>query len=1317
MRRWLRILRWTGIGAAVVAGAAALALLSAYAYLQTDGGRARVVAALNEHLGAPGGTRVHIGRVAGELPGGIEIHDLSVADGAGTWLHLEFASARWDPWALLAGTLDVEKLSAHGLRVLRAPEQAGAERDGEFEWPGLSLKVAVARFSLRDAVLERPLLGEAIAFRASGETAIDGPDQVRTTVEIVRSDGVSGQGRVEVLARPRSKFLRFALAVNESGGGLLARAMNLEGLPALTIQAEGEGPVDAVAGTARARAGDLAHIETRFTIDATDRRSLHAEGRANVARLIEAPLGELLSDEVAFELEGALTGMGIRLQPSTVSNDFAHAEISGELRDFETEVDVVLAVHDLERLAEMAGVELRGRAEIRSRIRSEDLRKGLTAATTATLSEPLPVTDPLHVLTGTRVDLEGNIELQTGERIAVRDLKATTPSIAIDGNGSLDLETREIEAALELRVARLAAFSDAARTPLTGALAATGEVGGTAGEPTVRVQLSSSDLSVDGHPVGAANGTVSVDRFAGGVGGHVSLVVDHGTVGKVSAASRFAHAPDDKLHLDDLNLSARDGRVAGALTVDLSAGTVAGRLQGEAIPLAPWSGVAGNGLSGTARLTLTMVDRAGRQQLDAAIGATDLNIALSSHESVSVGVLEGSVRFDDLLAEPEGDLGLQLTRVTVPDGTITSAALELDLPELRRGAGRLHASGDLNGPFALDAAGGYTVEEAGYVVTITELTGSLREQAIALAKPARLAHLDGTTTLSESTLTVAGGRLTAAGSVGADAIEGRVAIEDIALAELHAAPPVPELTGTLAGHVRVSGTREAPTGDLLLESTNVRSAHTSLTVAPPSSGRLRGDWRDGRLTLNASLAEVAKEPIEATASLPLVLEPESLALAVPADGAIDGTLRWAGELGPVWDLLSPYEDRFSGPGDLALSLSGTVGLPRVSGHLLVPDGRYENVLSGTTLTGVNLRLVGSGDKLILEQLTASDGKKGTLTGGGTILLRPEELYPTNLGLEFSELQMVARDDLILVADGDLALEGTATNVLLSGRIVTGSSELSLAGTLPPDVVELEVDEVNATDPARVKKGPEDAAEDPSVVILDIDLVVPGRAFVRGLGLDSEWSGDLTISGDAAAPHVSGTLSPVRGHFALLGKRFDLDKGAIRFTGSDEIDPLLDLSAERRTTSLTAIVRVTGSASNPTIKLTSRPPLPESEIASQVLFGTDSQNLSAAQSLQLASAIATYSGKGGAVGILDATRRTLGVDAINFAESKEDPDKTRVSVGKYVTEGVYIELERGTEEDSRTATTVEVEVLPDVRLEGGTTEQGGNKVGVKWKWDY
>ncbi|MCZ6488671.1 MAG: translocation/assembly module TamB, partial [Gammaproteobacteria bacterium] len=438
---------------------------------------------------------------------------------------------------------------------------------------------------------------------------------------------------------------------------------------------------------------------------------------------------------------------------------------------------------------------------------------------------------------------------------------------------------------------------------------------------------------------------------------------------------------------------------------------------------------------------------------------------------------------------------------------------------------------------------------------------------------------------------------------------------------------------------------------------------------------------------------------------------------MPENEAIDGEVNWSGELGPVWDLFSPFEDRFTGPGEIALALAGNLGNPSISGYFQVLGGRYDNLQSATTLVDVNLRLASDGDKLVLERLTAGDGKTGSLVGSGSIDLIPAQSYPIHLRLEFSDMRLVARDDVTLNASGNLALEGTLSNALLNGEIVTGQSELSLAGTLPPSVVELDVDEINVTSAKHARPTPAANTTNPSTIVLDLKITVPGRAFVRGLGLESEWKGDVKISGPTNAPRLAGVLSPVRGRFFLMGKSFRLEHGAIRFTGSENIDPLLDLTAEHKAPGLTALVRVTGSASKPRILLTSRPPLPESEIASQVLFGTNSSNLTTAQSLQLASAIATYSGTGGAIGILDATRRVLGVDVISFSESEENPEKTRVGVGKYVTEGVYIEIEGGAEKDSRASTTIEVEVLPNVRVQGGTTETGGNTVGIKWKWDY
>ena len=1317
MRRLLRVLRWMGIGVAVVATVASLLVVSTYVLLRSEAGRVQVVEILNRQLSTPGGTQVRIGRLEGDLPGSIVIHDLTLGDGDGTWLRLSRGSANWRPAALLTRTLSITHLDLDGLQMLRQPRRPHGESTAEFRWPELPLGVAVEHFSLRDAVLEQAVLGEAVAFRASGDTAIEGPDLVRTAIGVKRTDGVSGQAQLKAVLQPRSKHLRFELALNEAGGGILARALKLEGLPSVSIQAGGEGPLHELRGAARMRAGDLAFVQTDFAIDVTTRPKLELDGRARIARLVGERFRHLLSDEVAFEARGELTKDGIVLRRVSLANELARVEGSGELHQLAADFELTATLNDLAPLADMAGIPLRGQASVRSRVRSDDIRRGVIASVSATLSDPLAPESPLRELVGSRVSVTGSFAFDADRQWAVRDLHVTGDSAELTANATMSKDALALDGDYHLTLPRLADLSGVVKTPLAGSLTVSGKIGGGLADPNLTARMSSPAFSVDGVMVGAVEARVNVAQLTSGVGGNLELALDHDRFGKVTLASTFSGLSGDTLHLGELVIESRDTMLAGAVAVDLSHATTTGRLAGQTATLASWSDLAGFALSGRANVALDLRGSGGVQQMDLAVDVDDLNVTLAPARALNVETLEASARVEDLFGAPTGGMRLVAGDTKISEFQLASIEFEASMDGPRHARGSLHTRGDFNGPFEMRVLAEYSAREEGFVVTVSELGASLYGQSVKLSKPTQLAHDGETTTLSESVLSVAGGTLTADGQIGTERIGARLALERISLEALDAVIAMADVTGTLSGRVQVSGSRSAPVGELELRLADVRSAHTTLAAAPPVSGRLSGDWRGGRLQLAASLAEVADTSIEARGNVPLRLDPETLALMAPADGVIGGNVTWSGELGPVWDLLSPYEDRFTGPGDLALTFAGTVGDPQVSGHFWVTGGRYENVLTGTTLSDVELRLEGDGDKLVLEQLTAGDGKKGTVVGGGTIDFIPARSYPTNLHLDFNDMLLVARDDLILNASGNLLFAGTLSNALLRGEIVTGHSELSLAGTLPPDVVELDVDEVNVTNAARTVKRAPGGAADPSVVILDLDISIPGRAFVRGLGLDSEWMGAVKISGNTNAPNVAGGLSPVRGQFSLMGKSFRLNRGTIRFTGSDDVDPLLDLTAEHKAKSLTAMVRVTGPASKPKIALTSRPPLPESEIASQVLFGTDSSNLSPAQSLQLASAIATYSGAGGAVGILDSTRRALGIDVINFAESEENPDVTRVGIGKYVTDGVYIEVERGAEESSQTTTTVEVEVLPDVRIEGGTTETGGNKVGLKWQWDY
>ena len=1315
MRRWPQILRWTGIGAAITAALAGLLLLSAYFFVQSETGRAWMLDALNRRLGAPGETRVHIGGLEGDLLDRIALRDLTVDDGDGTWLRLKIAHASWRPAALLAGTLSIANLKVDGLTVLRRPRHA--ESTGKFHWPESPIGISVERFSFSDAVLESPVFGEKVAFRASGDTAIEGIDRLRTTIDIVRTDGVSGRAQLDAVLQPHSKFLRFQLALNEAGGGIIARVLDLDGLPSLSIQADGEGPFDELVGNARVRAGDLGFVESRFTIAVVDRPALKLEGRARIARLVDEPLRQLLSGDVVFDVQGELEDDGIVLRRGIFANNLARTEVSGELRDFAADFNVTMAADDLAPLSGLAGIPLHGRASVQARIRSDDVRRSATASATATLLEPLVPSNPWHELVGSRVTIAGSIELDSERHWAIRDLIATGDSVELIASGSVGTDASARDGNYRLTVPRLAALSNVVDAPLAGKLTISGEVAGSFAEPTLSAHMVSPAMSVDDVVLGAIEARVKLAQIVPTIRGDLELSIRNDRIGAVDLASRFSADPGDVLRFDGLMVESRTTKLAGAMTVDLSTGTATGKLAGQELALAPWSDLLGRGLSGTASVALDLRSSARTQHLELLVSASELSVELGSQQSLDVDFVNASARVDDLLGSPKGGLRFLATDAKTSESRLASLALEVKMDDPSRLHGRLQAEGELHRPFALEVNADYSARDRGFVVTVSDLEASLSGQPVSLSKPARLEHDGVTTSLSKSTLSVAGGRLTAGGEIGAEHIGARLDVEGISLATLHAVVPMADVTGTLSGHVSVSGPRTAPTGELDWKTVDVRSAHTRLTGTPPVSGSLRGEWRDGRLRLNANLAQIAETSIDARASVPLQLEPATLALTMPANEPIDGKVSWSGGLGPFWDLFSPNEDRLTGPADLALVLDGTVASPQVRGHFQVTGGRYENVLSGTTLVDVDLRLVGDGDKLVLEKLSAGDGKKGSLAGSGFIEFMPAQSYPLHLRLEFGDMLLVARDDLTLNASGDFALEGTLSNALLSGKVITGRSGISLAGTLPPDVVALDVEEIHATGAALARITPPASAADPSMLVLDVDISVPGRAFVRGLGLDSEWQGEVKISGHTEAPNVAGVLSPVRGQFFLMGRSFRLEQGAIRFTGSDDVDPLLDLTAEHQATSLTALVHVTGSASKPKISLTSRPPLPESEIASQVLFGTDSSSLSPAQSLQLASAIATYSGASGGIGILDATRRALGVDVINFTESEENPDKTRVSIGKYITEGVYLEVEGGAEQDSRTSTTVEVEVLPNVRVEGGTTEQGGNKVGVKWKWDY
>jgi translocation and assembly module TamB len=402
-----------------------------------------------------------------------------------------------------------------------------------------------------------------------------------------------------------------------------------------------------------------------------------------------------------------------------------------------------------------------------------------------------------------------------------------------------------------------------------------------------------------------------------------------------------------------------------------------------------------------------------------------------------------------------------------------------------------------------------------------------------------------------------------------------------------------------------------------------------------------------------------------------------------------------------------------------LRLAGSLAQPEAAGDIVLADGLYENFVTGTLLMPLAGRLVIDRDRTASLTLAAQTPGGGRLAVDGTGRMGEAGAPQLDLRAQFVDARLVARDDVVATLAGELGYRGGLDRGTLDGRLTVTPVEIFLRDRLPPSVVVLPVTEINRPggDP------PPPAAAAPSAapaIDLAIALDLPRRIFVRGRGLESEWSGALTVGGTSSEPRLTGDISLVRGVFSFASKRFQLQRGTVSFLGGRSIDPLLDLAAEYRTSELTAVIAVRGPASDPALEVTSQPPLPQSEVLAQVMFGKATTRLSPFEAVQLAAALdALARGDTWTEDALGSIRQFLGLDVLTVDSGTGDEKGPAVEVGRYLGDRVYVGARRGLTDDT-SGGRVEVEILPGLSLQSdilqdveGTT----GSIGLRWKHDY
>ncbi len=927
---------------------------------------------------------------------------------------------------------------------------------------------------------------------------------------------------------------------------------------------------------------------------------------------------------------------------------------------------------------------------------------GTAAVTIATLGLGSPSFDQFL---GDEVVVAAEFLMRPADGISFDAVDIASGPIRLAASGSLDGGWSTLDGKFQVDFSDLAGLSSLAGLPVSGSLTGRGTLQGAAADPTVDVVVESTTLALNGLRFESVAGRLELAHLTSRPNGRARLNVA-GPIGPLAFSADVLRA-NDRLSLRRVIASASDTSVTGTAEIALSTGRASGTLTGRIPDIQQWAALAGLEATGAVDFDLVASERDGAQVVELDLRAADINAA-----DVGVSFDQGTVTGVATMtpAGPRADAALRLSRIYAGN------ELALDGATLTLGGSTeamdvtLAASGPYADGLDLRAKGLVEYEAPRLRATLAQLAGTAGDTEFALTGPTEAVLTAGRIALATTAMSIGSGRVSFAADLAEQSLDGELAIDALPLSVLRAFAPTVDLSGRLSGRARLTGSRMRPEAELELTLVDVVSAAVPVETVPPGTGTAQATLRDGRLRAGGSFVSVG-EPLTFEADLPVQMPAVGWQPFVPSDGSLSANIAWQGDIALPWELLPLPDHRLSGPTQVELGVSGSLSTPRVEAALQMSGAEYENLETGTLLTALDVSIRSADSRTARIRLSAQDGGDGLVTGNGVISFEQLRTPRIDLTTSLQNVTFLRRDEVTAAASGSLVLAGTPSDTLLSGQVNLSPAEIRLIGNaLPPSVIDLPVIEVDGSLIVLPASGPQDVA---GAVELAIQVAIPGRVFVRGRGLDSEWGGNLQISGTTAQPIITGQLAALRGDFSFAGRSFDLRDSSISFDGAEEIDPQLDIVAANAEPDLTAIIRVSGRASDPVIGLDSIPPLPEDEIVSRVLFGKGVGSLTALEAVQLGAAVASLTGAGGSANVLDRVRERLGVDRLSVDAGENG---AAVSAGRYVGDRAFVGVRQGTAPGT-SAATVELEVAPNITVESELNSVGAPKTGIFWKRDY
>lgn len=1046
------------------------------------------------------------------------------------------------------------------------------------------------------------------------------------------------------------------------------------------------------------------------------------------------------------------------LKPDVLGKDFTASDLRADLLidgDFEKpRIDYDLAA----KRFDLAGIKLNGfTARGKSRITNNGMIVPVNAQLTSLTGIAAQV-DPLL----THLKLDGEVRLNDGkltsntihlasdrikatgtltgnlkDNLFLAKVKANLNNYAVEGVGTVNVSTI-VDVRLNKGHVSVAGTANAQTTKLENGLR--GFLGGNAKlsgayaytEQGVVILRNLSGKSPDFTLISAngslaPNGAISLnakasstqygplDAVASGTLDHPNAVIHAANPGlgvqMVDVTAKLSSTPQGFALLADggsaygpFSADALVMTEGKPLRIDIHKATFAGvdaaglLTQTEAAPFSGTLAISGSGLKGTALLSNQGGDQA------VAVNATGSGVNIPGDMKIYVGrtIVTANIVLHDQMSL---NADVQMADMRYQDFVLATGRAKIQMTG-EHGTIQAVATGKKDVPFNLAVNG--TIAPDTYTFAAQ---GAANDIPFKLNHPAVIRKSGADWVLSPVKVIMAQGSIDLSGRFGEN-LKAQARLNDLDLSLPNMVQKDLGLTGTASGAIDFSQSGNGfPTARANLKISHFSRASAAV-VSTPVDIALDAQLNPDKSPASNYVHAIIRQGGAVVGRAQVALTPASGGdwIADLNSAAVSGGVRYNGPAGMPFSLAGLPRQQLAGAVALAADISGRLNDPHLNGVIKATSLTYDNESIGTRITNIALDGRFTNDRLELTSFTGRAGE-GTVKGNGWLSLAAAQKFPMMIHVEMANARLARSDSINSTVSGTIDI----TNSEADGGLIKGDLRLP---QLKYVVMKQAAAEVAVLDGVR-RKGEEAITQSaialPAFWRLDIAARADNQIFVSGMGLESEWSARLRVTGTTKDPRIVGTMKVVRGNYTFAGRSFDIDNGTITFDGGPVTDPEINLTASASVQDVEGIIKVTGSAERPSIAFSSTPALPQDEILSRMLFGESVANISPTEALQLASAVNGLNGGSDYLNPLGALQSATGIDRLRVVGADTATGRgTSVAAGKYLTNNVYVEIV--TDAKGFTATQLEVALSRSLSILS-TTGNAGTGASVRYSKDY